>query len=202
MRTLEAAAWRLKRPDTSKGRPPRLFLFGDPVRLPDPCGPASRLPAGAAVVARGLEGPVLARLARLARQRRLVLLMGGDGRAALRLGASAGLHLPDREGTPGLLPFLLARRARGPAPRLLTVAAHGRAGLARARRLRADAVILSPVFPTASHPGAPALGPWRWAALARRAGRPAVALGGVGPGNAGRLPRWAAGFAAIAGFGP
>jgi thiamine-phosphate pyrophosphorylase len=45
-----------------------------------------------------------------------------------------------------------------------------------------------------------ALGPLRWAALAARAGRPAVALGGVAGGNAGRLPARTAGLAAIAGF--
>jgi len=202
------------------GRLPRLFLFGDRVRLPDPCAAAARLPPDAAVVARGLADAVLARLAALARRRRLVLLVGGDGRAALRVagrhpGLAAGLHLADRasppnsgtggasRGTSGLLAFLLARRARrhGAAPLLLTAAAHGREGLARARRLRADVVILSPVFPTASHPGAPALGLWRWAALARRAGRPVVALGGIVASNAGRLPRGIAGLAGIGGFG-
>lgn len=193
MRTLEAAARRLKpRPGI-----PRLYLLGDPQRLPDPHAAATRLPPGAAVLARGLAPAVLAGLAALARQRRLVLLVAGDGRLALRLGA--GLHLPDRRPATGLLPFLLARRQR---PLLLTLAAHGRAGLARARRLGGDAVLLSPVFPTASHPGAPALGPLRWVALARAgAGRPMVALGGVGAANAGRLPRWTAGFAAISGLG-
>ena len=84
---------------------------------------------------------------------------------------------------------------------MLTVAAHGRAGLARGRRLGADAVVLSPVFPTASHPGAAALGLLRWAALAARGGaRPVVALGGVGSRNAVRLPRWAGGLAAIGGL--
>ncbi|MFZ4411380.1 MAG: thiamine phosphate synthase [Paracraurococcus sp.] len=193
MRTLEAAARRLKpRPGL-----PRLYLLGDPQRLPDPRPAAARLPAGAAVIARGLAPEVLAGLARLARRRRLVLLVAAEGRVALRHGA--GLHVPDRRGTAGLLPFLLARRQRR---LLLTAAAHGRAGLTRARRLGADAVLLSPVFPTASHPGAPALGPFRWAALAQAAGRPVVALGGIAGGNAGRLPRRTAGFAAIAGLGP
>ncbi|MDN3565663.1 thiamine phosphate synthase, partial [Paeniroseomonas aquatica] len=128
--------------------------------------------------------------------RRLLLLGAADGRLALR--QRAGLHVPDRRATPGLLPFLLARRRRG---LVLTVAAHGRAGLARARRLGATAVILSPVFPTRSHPGAPALGPLRWASLAARAGgRAVVALGGITPGNAARLPRRTAGLAAIGGL--
>jgi thiamine-phosphate pyrophosphorylase len=165
------------------------------VRLPDPRALAARLPAGAAVLARGVAPRVLDGLAGIARRRRVGLLIGGDGRLALRLGA--GLHLPDREEVAGVLPFLRARRGRG---LLLTAAVHGRLGLARARRLRVDAVVVSPVFPTRSHPGARGLGPLRWAALARRAGRPAIALGGVGPGNAGRVPRWAAGLAAIDGF--
>lgn len=178
---------------------PRLFLFSDPARLPDPRGAAARLPPGAAVVARGLAPALLAELAGLARRRRLVLLVAGDGRAALR--HRAGLHAPDRRPTAGLLPFLLARRRRAARAPLLTAAAHGRRGIARARKLRADAVVLSPAFPTASHPGAPALGPLRWSLLARRAaGFPAVALGGVRGGNARRLPRRVAGLAAVGAF--
>jgi thiamine-phosphate pyrophosphorylase len=157
-----------------------------------------RLPRRAAgVVARGPAPPEVRQgLARIARQRGLTLLIGADGRAALAL--RAGLHLPDREGgVAGLLPFLAARRG-GPRWAVLTLAVHGRRGIARARRLRPALVFLSPAFPTASHPGAPALGPLRWAALARRLPCPAVALGGVAPATAGRLPvRLAAGLAAI-----
>jgi thiamine-phosphate pyrophosphorylase len=199
---LDAAARRSdRRFGSRRAALPRLFLFSDPVRLPDPSDIARRLPRGAAVVARGLAPEPLAALAEVARRRRLALLVAGDGRAALRF--RAGLHAPDRRPTTGLLPFLLARRRRrfGRRRPLLTAAAHGWRGIARARRLRADAVVLSPVFPTASHPGAAALGPLRWAVLARRAGRPAVALGGVRGGNARRLPTaWTAGFAAVGGF--
>ncbi len=150
------------------------------------------------MLARGAAPAVLARLRRLARGRGLVLLLGGEGRRALA--ARAGLHVPDRAGCAGLLPFLLARR-RGAPWALLSAAVHGRAGLARARRIGADCGFVSPAFPTASHPGAPALGPLRWAGLARGFGRPAIALGGVAAGRAGRLPRrWARGLAAIEGL--
>ncbi len=162
------------------------------MRLPDPRAAAARLPRGSAVVARGVEPAVLRALARLCRGRGLHLLVAGDGRAALRLGA--GLHLPERA-TPGLLAFLLARRPGA----LLSLAVHGRRGLARGRRLRADAALISPLFPTASHPGARALGPHGWAWLARHAGRPAVALGGV-TGRA-RVPPMAAGLAAVGWLG-
>jgi thiamine-phosphate pyrophosphorylase len=189
MRTLEALARSLK----GKGAP-RLWLFTDPVRLPDPLAAASRLPRGAGVVARGMAPAPLAALARLARRRGLLLLVAGDGRAALRL--RAGLHLPER-GAAGLLPFLAARRGGAPFARL-SLAAHGRAAAARARRLRPFLVFLSPAFPTASHPGAPALGPLRWGLAAARVAAPAAALGGVAPGTGWRLPRGRlAGVAAI-----
>jgi thiamine-phosphate pyrophosphorylase len=191
MRTLEARAAMLKPRRGRAGRAvPRLWLVSDPVRLPDPREAAARLPRGAGVLARGAAEAVLRDLARGGR----VLLVGGDGRAALR--HRAGLHLPER-GAPGLLPFLLARR-RGAPWAWLSVAVHGRAAVARARRLGADLGFVSPAFPTASHPGAPALGPLRWAGLAGRLRCGAVALGGITGRLAGRLPaRRAAGFAAI-----
>lgn len=179
-----------------RGQPPARLLLSDPARLPDPRAAAARLPPGSGVLARGVAPGLLPAVARLCRARRLVLLVSGEGRVALRL--RAGLHLPDRRPARHLLPFLAARRAGAPWA-ALSVAAHGRVGLARGRRLAADFVLLSPVFPTRSHPGAPALGPWRFAALAARAGRPVLALGGMTHCNARRVP--SAGFAAIDGLG-
>jgi len=175
----------------SRGALPRLWLFSDPLRLPDPRAAWATLPRGSGLVARGVS-PAL--WPELARRRAGPLLLGAEPRAALR--HHAGLHWPDRPATAALLPFLRARRAGAPWA-LLTVAAHGPAGLRRARRLRADLVFLSPIFATPSHPGAAALGPWRWAALARRAGRPVAALGGITAHTAARVPPQACGLAAI-----
>jgi len=66
---------------------------------------------------------------------------------------------------------------------------------------------LSPLFPTASHPGASALGPLKWAKLARNARLPLAALGGISGQNLRRVPRMAVAiggigsFAALAGLG-
>lgn len=179
--------------------PAPLWLVSDPVRLPDPCAAAARLPRGAGVLARGLAPAVLARLAVLARRRGLSLLLAGDGRAALAVGA--GLHMPDRRPTRGVLPVLAARR-RCPGRILLSLAVHGADRAGRIRRLRPDLVFLSPLFATRSHPGAPSLGPLRWAAIARGLGVPAIALGGVTARTMRRVPRQAAGFAAIDGLAP
>jgi thiamine-phosphate pyrophosphorylase len=146
----------------------------DPARGGDPLVAAARLPRGAAVILRHDAAPDRAalalRLGRLARARGLVLLVARDSRLALRL--RAGLHLAD-----GMAPPLIWRlHGRG----MLTTAAHGPAALARARRIGADLALLSPVFPTASHPGRPALGPVRFARFARAGRVPVAALGGIG----------------------
>lgn len=176
---------------------PRLWLLSDPARLPDPLPLLARLPRGAAVLLRGAAPGLVAAAARQARARGLVLILAGEGRGALAAGA--GLHVPEHRVTSHLLPFLLMRRHVASCARpLLSLAVHGRAGLARAQRFGADAALVSPVFPTASHPGAPALGPLRWAALARALPCPAVALGGMSARRARRLPRGlCAGWAAI-----
>lgn len=189
VRTLEGWSRRLKPARRGARSLPRLWLVSDPARLPDPRAAARRLPRGAGVLARGAAPAVLDGLAAICRRRGLVLLVGGDGRAALRL--RAGLHLPDRATASGLLPFLRARRGGAPWA-LLSAAMHGMRGLRRAQRVGAELALVSPAFVTASHPGAPGLGPHRWARLAaaaQGATLAAVALGGVAPGTAGRLPR-------------
>ncbi len=193
---LAARAGRLAR--GSRRGLPSLWLVTDRLRLPDPLAAAARLPRGAGVLARDMAAGPLAKLATLARQRGLVLVVAGDGRAALAV--KAGLHLPDRRPTRCLLPFLLARRAGAPAA-MLAIAAHGgAASAARVRRLWPDLAFLSPLFLTRSHPGAPSLGPLRWLAAARRLGVPAVALGGITAATARRVPRQAVGLAAIDGL--
>jgi thiamine-phosphate pyrophosphorylase len=60
-----------------------------------------------------------------------------------------------------------------------------------------DAVFLSPVFASASHPSAQALTPVRAAFIAAHAPVPVYALGGVTPRNAGLLAPSFSGIAAI-----
>jgi thiamine-phosphate pyrophosphorylase len=161
---------------------PVLWLFTDSRRLPDPRPAVAHLPRGlAGVVFRHDDAPnrlaLGLHLARLCRVRRLALVVAGDSRLAARLGA--GVHL--RGGRwPGLV---------RPKPGLVTSSAHDGVELRRARRAGADLAFLSPAFPTRSHPGASALGPSRWAALAGAAGLPVAALGGIDGCTVRRLPR-------------
>lgn len=180
---------------TGRDKPGSVFLLTDPVRLPDPLAAVGSLPRGVTVILRHYESPdrpaLARRLADACRRRRIALVVAGDARLAVAVGA-AGLHLPE-----GLL-----RRA----PRrwwlwrkpgwTVTAAAHGRAAIARAAGAGVDAVLLSPVFPTPSHPGARVLGPVRFRLLRQGSAVRVVALGGVAPGNARRL-----GGGAVAGIG-
>lgn len=178
-------------------RLPPLMLITDRHRLRDPLAAAENLPPGSAILLRDYDDPerrvLAAALAALCRRRRLLLIVGGDPLLAAKTGAG-GLHLPER---------LLRHRSRHRRQPtwLLTAAAHGRAALRHAGTTGADACLLSPVFPTASHHGARPLGPWRFAALVRRARLPVYALGGVDRRTARRLlGSGAGGIAAIGAF--
>lgn len=181
---------------------PRLLLLTDAIRLPDPRAALARLPAGAGVVIRHADPGQRAAMASMtvvaARRRRQQILISGDWRLAARCGA-AGVHLPERLARSGRIAEILgwARRRKI----LLTMACHGRAALARAARLGIGAALLSPVFPTASHPGAAGLGALRFRIWTRQAKVPVLALGGVNAVTARRLAGSGAhGLAAIGGL--
>lgn len=193
--------WRLLSWGLRPGRAslPRLWLFTDTLRLADPRGSAERLPRGRAGVVLRHDAAadrvgLAADLARICRQRRLMLVIAGDVRLAARLGA--GVHL--RAGRwPNPLRLKRAGAADGAAHgggqrrgRLVTSSAHSLIEMRRAARAGADVVFLSPAFPTDSHVGAPGLGAVRWLALAgRMQRRPLVAaLGGIDGGTIRRLP--------------
>ena len=142
---------------------PVLWLFTDAARGVDPLRAAARLPKGlCGVVFRHDQTPDRAaigrELAKICRARRLTLVVAGDVRLAQALGAGVHLrggHWPGPQGSE------LRRR------RPITSSAHALTDIRRAEQAGARVIFLSPVFPTASHPGAPSLGTLRWATLAR-----------------------------------
>jgi 8-oxo-dGTP diphosphatase len=66
---------------------------------------------------------------------------------------------------------------------LLGISCHNRSEMDRALKLEADYILLSPVQPTTSHPGATALGFSSFSELVSNYPVPVFALGGVGPGD-------------------
>lgn len=139
-----------------------------------------RLPKGSGFVFRHYHLPPAQRRARFKALRRLCISRGirvvlaGSARQAKAWGAEgaygAGQHL-------GTAHSLRELRRLGP---------------------RTEAVLLSPVHATRSHPGAPCLGPVRFLLLAKASPVPVIALGGMNRKRARRLPAY--GWAAIDGL--
>ena len=175
---------------------PKLWLFSDErtkVRLVEL---AALLPPGCGIIlrhdglARGDRWRLLRRLMRTARARGLTILLAGTPGRAHRWGAD-GVHLRQHDA------HLAAQAHRLALP--VTMPVHDAREARAARRAGAAIVFISPLHPTRSHPGAPALGRRAWLRLARLSEAPAIALGGMTAARARALrrasginPGWAA----------
>ncbi len=188
-----AAAARLAARLLPPALPPALFLT-DPARTPVPEEIVAGLPRGWGVVYRHFgaaeRASQAARLARLCRARGLILLIAADPVLAARIGAD-GVHWPFR-----MRQQMRRWRARF---RLQTISAHSAREMRMAAGYRADAVVLSAVFPSLSPSAGPAMGALRFSKLARASRIPVYALGGVTANNAALAAR-SAGFAAVEGM--
>jgi thiamine-phosphate pyrophosphorylase len=148
---------------------PRIWLMTDE-RMGEGLWPAlQRLPKGSGVIFRHYATPPPERrsfydkVRSVAKRRRLMLLLAGSPRVAVGWRA---------DGAHGRSPHRRTSR------RLIrTAPAHSARELHAARH--ADLALVSPVFPTRSHPGSKALGPAGLGVLMRRAGVPVIALGGM-----------------------
>jgi thiamine-phosphate pyrophosphorylase len=145
-----------------------------------------RLPRGSGFIFRHYHVEPSARrkrfaeLAKLARMRGHVVVLSGPARQA-RYWKASGAY-----GPPALL-------GHGPATMRLATA-HSLREIGMAHRARAQAILLSPTFPTRSHPDGKALGSVRFRLLAARSRVPVIALGGMSASRSRALlwKKWAA----------
>jgi len=177
---------------------PALLLMTDEHRLADPLEVARALPPGSAVILRHTEAETRASLARalakLAHERRLILLIAGDPVLAMGVRAD-GVHFSEARAHE-------AAHWRALRPSwLITAAAHSVRAVLNASRARADAALLAPVFPTLSHRDRRCLGAVRLRLVAAAAPLPIYALGGINAKSVTRLQgARLAGIAAIEGL--
>ncbi len=152
---------------------PAVVLMTDDMREVDWLAAVAALPRASGVIVRHRDAAARERLARqlrpLCRARRVALLIADDPALAQRVGAD-GVHLPERQAD--RVPGVKALNRRW----LVTCAVHSAAAVQRAAA--ADAVFVSPVFATASHPERAARGVVRFAALTTTR-IAAYALGGI-----------------------
>jgi thiamine-phosphate pyrophosphorylase len=176
-----------------RSRLPPLALMTDDERLPDPLAAARALPRGSLVVVRARTASrrraLTMAILGLARLRDLVVLVADDPALAA---LADGLHLPEAR-------MSEAVRWRACHRGLITASAHSLTALRKAQQV--DAVFLSPVFATKSHPGQRILTAVRANAMARSFAVLVYALGGIDGRNAGSL-RGFCGIAAIGALAP
>lgn len=199
----------MRRDPRTRSNLPAGFFLTDEARTPDPVATARTLPPGTGVIFRHYNHPDRRRigceLRDICRSRGQVFLVAGDIGLARDLGAD-GIHLPERD-------LMRARRLPASNRWIVTAATHSRHAIQRAALICADAVLVSPIFATASHPasgpgvgglgvgrsGAGGLGVHRLARLVKGlpAGPAIYALGGLNERNIRKLPPGIDGIAAI-----
>lgn len=175
---------------------PRIWLFSDERIAAGMAELAAIVPPGSGIVLRhdtlkpAARWRLLRRLARTARARRLLLLLAGSPALARRWGAD-GVHLRQRAAGQAAQAHQLGLA--------VTMPVHDPREARAARRAGAQGIFISPLYPTRSHPGAPALGRAAWLRLARLAAAAPMALGGMTQARARHLrraggpnPGWAA----------
>lgn len=165
----------------------------DTAQLPKPEPVIRALPRGAAVIYRDYgahdRSSTARRLLSICRSRGVLFLVGANESLALTIGAD-GVHRPGHAPWP-----------KGSDSLILTASAHTGQDLEEAAAHGAQVALLSPVYRTDSHPGAPPLGSERFKALAAAAPLPVMALGGVDETNAAPLVGHnVCGLAAISAF--
>jgi len=155
---------------------PRIIVMTDDDRLVDPAPIIPSLPEGSAVIIRSksiADRDYRAHaVSDLCRHHDVMLLVSYDTPPTRLIGD--GVHIPE------------ARRSHWRrkdfwrlSPSLVTTSAHDLASAQRATKFGADAVLLSPLRATKSHPGGRTLGFWRGATICRHIELPTIALGGI-----------------------
>jgi len=149
---------------------PRTWLVTDERQGDRLWGALRRLPEGSGVIVRHyrLSEPerrrLFERIRGIARSRKLILFLSASPEKTRRSGAD-GVYSGADSDAPKAMPW--------------AAAVHDLAEIRRAERGGAALLLLSPLFPTRSHPGSATLGLARFRKLIRATRLPVVALGGV-----------------------
>ena len=177
--------------------PPLVFVT-DEKRSPDPKKNISQLPPGSGVLFRHYNyhkrNELALSLRSICDDLSLTLIIADDLQLAIDVKAD-GLHLPEyRLKSPSKGVFKWRRNNNV----FLTAATHSSRTTLKALRLNLDAVFLSPIFRSASHPEVRPLGLMRFMQICNTINIPIYALGGINDRSAKKLPgSGAVGIAAI-----
>jgi thiamine-phosphate pyrophosphorylase len=200
-RTVSELAQRLNHRNAKGRKIPALLLMTDAKRLPDPSAYIPRLPAGSAVIVRHFSNKqkeeIIKKIRLLCKKHKVKLLVSDSLHLALKYRLD-GVHFPEKTvrkiANCGSL-------KRYPKHLLFTTACHSERALHAAKRAGCHAALLSPIFPTQSHPGAKSLGSYQLTSLSHRSPLNLFALGGITQKTAQRISTCPiSGFAGVRGL--
>lgn len=159
---------------------PKFLFLSDDQRIKNPAQVIKGLGPNCGVILRDYNNPnrtaLIKTVIKQAKQQQLSLFIANSGDNVVR--GAHNQHWPNT-GRGGQ-----RRHARH---QIVTTSAHNLGDLGRANRLGVDAVLISPVFTTKSHPDKKPLNIHRFARFARLAKMPVYALGGISAKSAKQL---------------
>lgn len=186
-RTVSELAQRLNRLNSKGRKIPSLLLMTDAKRLPDPSAYIPRLPAGSAVIVRHFSDRekeiIINKIKSLCHKHKVKLLVSDSINLALKHRLD-GVHFPEKTVQKIARCGSLKRQ---PKHLFFTAACHSERALHAAFKAGCHAALLSPVFPTQSHPGTKSLGAYQTNHLSRQTDLSIFALGGISKKTAHRL---------------
>ncbi|MBT5186996.1 MAG: hypothetical protein HOM01_09325 [Kordiimonadaceae bacterium] len=185
------------------GHLPSIIFMTDQQAQPYPENVIAKMPAGSMVILRDYDEEnrydLAVALKYICQAKKIKILIAADIDLALMIGAD-GIHLPEYK-------MELAQKIRNDHPSLfITAAAHNEDAVSRAQNFNLNAVLLSPIFATKSHPITfkypdSVIGPDKLKEICAAHKLPIYALGGINLKTADKLKETGiAGIAVIRGL--
>ena len=157
---------------------PKIILFTDDENIISPVALAKIIPINWGILIRNYNAPnrkaLIYEAAKICTERGIFFIIANDLSLALSLKAS-GLHLSEYYSSNNVLSpvFIHSKRLN------ITTSAHSFYKFTIANRYKFDAIFLSPILKTQTHPGQKELGIYRFIALCKKTRIKTFALGGV-----------------------
>ena len=117
-------------------------------------------------------------LLKFCKMKKMKLLIGSDVKLAEDINAH-GIHLPEYMIRNNKINWINIKNVKSNKKWIITTAAHNVHALKKAEELNIDAVLLSPVFPSKSHPNSKNLGLNKFSKIVKKTKLPIYALGGI-----------------------
>lgn len=157
---------------------PEIFIFTDDSKLSDPITLAKLIPKKWGMVIRNYHNhnriQLIKDTAKICKKRRIFFMVAGNWRLAIKIRAS-GIHMPVKLIKKETISTIIKKCNNF----TLSISAHNQAELRYARLIGVDAVFLSPVKKSSSHPLLKPIGFLPFSSLARNQGLNVYALGGL-----------------------